>query len=248
MIGTMTAGTVALLAGGAAAKTAADIYGAKKAGDAAKQAGNQAAAANQAALDYQKEQDALDREDARRAELENQGRYTREQARAAAVYGDEAAAAARAEDAARRGEAFDQVAYAAQMQQMVYEAAEAENDQKSQECFAEYFEFVTLVRDLRNYPDLILRFRRSDLAEWTRLKIDRETLIEFVMGSVEALEEAVEAGTEIGQEIAFQIAEMADFYKVELSPKLSGTLKFYLDDSEEMEGGEEGGGSSIVLQ
>ncbi len=148
----------------------------------------------------------------------------------------------------RGGEAFDQVAYAAQMQQMVYEAAEAENDQKSQECFAEYFEFVTLVRDLRNYPDLILRFRRSDLAEWTRLKIDRETLIEFVMGSVEALEEAVEAGTEIGQEIAFQIAGMADFYKVELSPKLSGTLKFYLDDSEEMEEGEEGGGSSIVLQ
>lgn len=111
MIGTMTAGTIALLAGGVAAKTAADIYGAKKAGDAAKQAGNQAAAANQAALDYQKEQDALDREDARRAELENQGRYTREQARAAAVYGDEAAAAARAEDAARRGEAFDQSTY-----------------------------------------------------------------------------------------------------------------------------------------
>lgn len=148
----------------------------------------------------------------------------------------------------RGGKAFDQVAYAAQMKQMVYEAAEAENDQKSQEYFAQYFEFVILVRDLRNYPDLILRFRRSDLAEWTRLKTDRETLIEFVMGNVRALEEAVEVGTEIGQEIALQIAEMADFYKVELSPKLSGVLKFYLDDSEEMEEGEEGSGSPIMLQ
>lgn len=148
----------------------------------------------------------------------------------------------------RGGKAFDQVAYAAQMKQMVYEAAEAENDQKSQEYFAQYFEFVTLVRDLRNYPDLILRFRRSDLAEWTRLKTDRETLIEFVMGNVQALEEAVEVGTEIGQEIALQIAEMADFYKVELSLKLSGVLKFYLDDSEEMEEGEEGSGSPIMLQ
>lgn len=111
MIGTMTAGTVALLAGGAAAKTAADIYGAKKAGDAAKRAGDQATASNQAALDYQKEQDALDREDARRAEVENQARYDREQARAAAIYGDEQAAAGRTEDTRNRQEAFDQSVY-----------------------------------------------------------------------------------------------------------------------------------------
>lgn len=111
MIGTMTAGTVALLAGGAAAKTAADIYGAKKAGDAAKRAGDQSAAANQAALDYQKEQDALDRADAARAEAENQRRYETEQARSAAVYGDERAAAARLEDTRNRQEAFDQSVY-----------------------------------------------------------------------------------------------------------------------------------------
>lgn len=111
MIGTMTAGTVALLAGGAAAKTAADIYGAKKAGDAAKKAGDQSYASNQAALDYQKEQDALDRADAARAEAENQKRYETEQRRTAASYADERAAAARGEDARNRGEAFDQSVY-----------------------------------------------------------------------------------------------------------------------------------------
>lgn len=111
MIGTMTAGTVALLAGATAAKAGADVYGAKKAGDAAKQAGNQSYASNQAALDYQKSQDALDREDARRAEEENQRRYETEQRRAAAVYGDEQAAAARGEDTRNRGEAFDQSVY-----------------------------------------------------------------------------------------------------------------------------------------
>lgn len=111
MIGTMTAGTVALLAGGAAAKTAGDIYGAKKAGDAAKKAGDQSFASNQAALDYQKEQDALDRADAARAEAENQKRYEVEQRRSAASYADERAAAARNEDNANRGEAFDQSVY-----------------------------------------------------------------------------------------------------------------------------------------
>jgi hypothetical protein len=148
----------------------------------------------------------------------------------------------------RGGKAFDQIAYAAQMRQMIYEAEENGDNNKSQEHFAEYFEFITLVRDLRSYPDLILCFRKADLAEWTRLKIDRETLIEYALGFIEGLEEAVEAGTEINQEIALHAGEIADFYKIELSPKLLGTIKFYLDDSEEWEGDEEGDGSATMLQ
>lgn len=118
IIGTMTAGTVALLAGAAAAKAGTDIYGAKKAGDASKRAGEQATASNQAALEFEKEQAALDRADALRAEEENQRRYEEEQKQAdldrrrtAAIYGDESARSARSEESKNRDTAFDQSVY-----------------------------------------------------------------------------------------------------------------------------------------
>lgn len=140
---------------------------------------------------------------------------------------------------ARGGKHFDQVAYAAEMLQRTYAAEEAGDSDSAWEYFYHYCEFITAVWELRDFRELIIRFRKSDLAEWTRLRLDLETFGGFAKGFIDGTEEIFARGGRINAEVALHVKATAELYGIDVSLGLRALLEFELSDSSEDAGDED---------
>lgn len=131
-------------------------------------------------------------------------------------------------DLHRQGERFNQVAYAEEMRKAVCPTADSD---QVWEYFNHYTQFVTIIRDSKNLPDILKRFRESGLTDWTYLKVDRKTFKRFAEAFVEGAEEAFTQGIEIDADAALKIGGVADFYRIELSSELRVMIDFQLCES-----------------
>ncbi len=148
------------------------------------------------------------------------------------------------------GKHFDQVGYVGQLRQKIVDAEKADDRDTAWKCFYDYCELLEAIWNLRDFRELIILFRQTDLDEWTKLSLDTQSLRFFAIKFIEGVQEIRDLGGEISAEVAFYVKTVAELYSVDLSLELRATINFILRALPEDEDTEEDGedGSSVMLQ
>lgn len=139
----------------------------------------------------------------------------------------------------RGGKSFSQLDYVTELRQRIIQAQKEENEDKAWEYFYDYYELLDAIWSLRNFRELIIKFRNSGLAQWTQLNLDVKTLRFFAVTYIEKAEGNLGFGKELGAKQAIYIDNISKMYRVDLSLELRAAVKFVLADFPEEEGYEE---------
>lgn len=130
----------------------------------------------------------------------------------------------------RQGKSFDHQAYSNGIREAIRESPDGDTVMR---LFREYCHFQSMVRVFRAFPDLQRRFRLAGLGSWTKLQVDKRTLLPFATDLVRRLEEAIArggvlpSGTEA--ETAELISQTSNLFDIPLSADLQSRIDWYLD-------------------
>lgn len=155
---------------------------------------------------------------------------------------------AKLQELQRGGKSFSQLDYVTELRQRIIQAQKEGNEDKAWEYFYDYYELLDAVWTLRNFRELIIKFRNSGLAEWTRLNLDVKTLRFFAVSYIERAEEDLSLGKELEPKQAIYIDNVSRMYRVDLSIELRAAVRFILLDFPGEEGNEEQVASTSTLQ
>jgi hypothetical protein len=155
---------------------------------------------------------------------------------------------ARLQELHRGGAFFSQLDYVTELRQRIIQAQKEEDEKKAWEYFYDYYELLDAIWTLRNFRELIIKFRNSGLAHWTQLNLDVKTLRFFAVTYIERAEENLALGKVFEPKEAIYIDNISRMYRVDLSLELRAAVRFVLSDLPGEEGYEEQVANTSNLQ
>ncbi len=128
----------------------------------------------------------------------------------------------------RNGECFDHQAYSNGVREAIRESPDGDTVMK---LFREYCHFQSMVLIFRAFSNLQRRFRLAGLGSWTKLQVDKRTLLPFAFDLVGRLDQALAKGGVLPlgteEETAELIYQTVNLFDIPISMELQTRLNFY---------------------
>jgi hypothetical protein len=150
----------------------------------------------------------------------------------------------------RNGERFDHQIYSNCVREAIRESPDGDAVMK---LFREYCHFQSMVLVFSAFSNLQKRFRLAGLGSWTKLQVDKRTLLPFAFNLVGRLDQAIAKGGVLPpgteEETVELIYQTVNLFDIPISTGLQARLNFYLNVASEApdeEGAMEGKSNRVI--